>query len=116
MGALDTPCQQAAVNARDRVFNNFIDWYYKQVDEHKMLVLTRLKEDKQLHIEADRILTSPCAMGANLVRARKDEPITFYKLSSELQFRTLRSDANVVPIRKVPQSLIGAFSSRKAVH
>jgi hypothetical protein len=47
IAALDTPSQQAVVNARDRVFNEFVAFYYKQVEEHKQMVLTRLRGETQ---------------------------------------------------------------------
>ena len=59
IAALDTPCQQAAVNARDRVFNDFTDFYYKQVDEHKKLVLSRLKGEMQWK-QIWEVLVSKC--------------------------------------------------------
>jgi len=42
---LDTPCQQAAVNARDRVFQQFLNYYYKQVADHKQLILAQLRDE-----------------------------------------------------------------------
>jgi len=43
--ALDTPCQQAAVNARDRVFRGFKEFYYSEIANHKQLILQRLRDE-----------------------------------------------------------------------
>ncbi|KAK3270960.1 hypothetical protein CYMTET_20674, partial [Cymbomonas tetramitiformis] len=56
--ALDTPCQQACVNSRDRVFYAFRDFYYKCVADHKQLILARLKDETQWKAIWEDLLTN----------------------------------------------------------